>query len=141
GMGLILGAMPRLATIAWLDRAFVWPLSYTGVLATGLALFPLLACIEWEWLIPLASCTLWLGILWLALAGKSRDAGFFTAFQVAVLAAVLLGVTDWLGGQDWVDRALDRLIALHGLQVYGLALAALSVGWMVVRRLTRHESR
>ncbi len=138
---LILLRVSRRPDWAWLERAYVDPLAAAGLLGTGLAVLTLPFAVEWDWLWQSAGCALWLSALWLLLAWTGQKPGLFTAFQSALTAAVVFGITAWLGEQAWVGQQFDNLFYLGSLQTYVLGGAILSLGCIAVRRLLRKSER
>src|SRR5262249_27534093 len=78
---------------AWATSLFELPLSHSA-LVSSLLVVPLLGLtgqVE-----SVAWGSLWLAGIWLMAAWVDRRPGLFTAFQMALVAAVLAGVTAWL---------------------------------------------
>jgi hypothetical protein len=79
----------------------------------------------------------WLGAVWLILAWAERSAAWFTGFQAAVSAAVLLAVSAWLDSQPWLADSPFGRTDPRALQAYGLGLGLLGLAWVAARALAR----
>ena len=87
---------------------------------------------------PLAIHWFWLSAIWLGLALADFWPPLFAAFQLALTAAVWFSVGAWLETRDWFLAAESRRLDPWVLQIEGIAISILSLGWIVVRRaLTR----
>jgi len=120
---------------------FVIPFFQCGMTFSFLALWPLLGSLAWDWLFVTTLCSLWLASLWLAIAWHRLWPGLFGAVQAALTLAVLLGVSSWLHGQEWVGAKASLLLHSHSLQSYGLGLAGLSLVWALARLGLRKNPR
>ena len=118
-------------------EVFVVPFRHSGMATSLLALWPLLVGLEWTWLPASAFGSLWLAVLWLALAWNRIWPALFAACQAAATLAVLLVVSAWLHGQEWVGAEARGLLHHRSLQAYGLGLAGLGLGWILVRGALR----
>src|SRR5262249_52359646 len=80
----------------------------------------------------------WLAALWLTLACKEQRPGLFAAFQVALMLAVLYGVTDWLKAQPWLhNEGIVGFFDPRSLHVYGIGLAVLGLLFVLARLALR----
>jgi hypothetical protein len=94
-----------------------------SLLAVPFALWP-----EQGQMIPLAEYAFWLAGLWLALAIVERRPEWFTAFEAALTAAVLFGVSAWLDKQPWVvGHYPGGWFDPRSLQAYGIGLGVLGL--------------
>lgn len=116
-----------------LRRVLAGPLRDSGLLVTALAVPPLLLALGPGEIGTAAALAGWLAGLWLVVAWAERWPVLFSLGQGALAAAILLGVTRWLLGRDWVADNLAGLADPRSLQAYGAALAAFSLGWMAFR--------
>ena len=91
----------------------------TSLLAVPFLLVPGLAALV------LAGYALWLAVLWLAVAVLQRSPAWFSAFKIAVSAAVLFAVGAMVPKGEFYDP--------YCLQAYGVGLAALGLGWIIAR--------
>jgi hypothetical protein len=117
------------------------PLVQCGFLATASAAFLLPFGLGWGALGAAALYAGWLAALWLLVSGERRLPELFSLGQVVVAIAVLLGVSSWLEGREWVARSIDGLADPRSLHAYGIALAGVSLVWMAARHgLRRNEA-
>jgi hypothetical protein len=144
---LMLGAV---LLLAWTRRdtttdtpndAFGIPLCHAALASSLLVVLPLPWAAAWEWMTPYALCTAWLAGLWLVMAWRERWPRLFTAFQIALSAAVVLGAAAWLEQQPWFQLADRNLYDPRSLHAFGLALAALNLLWLAARLGLRSNSR
>lgn len=111
-------------------RVFGWPLT-VAALFSSVALAPLLIFGGWMNVGQMAGRMLWLAGIWLALSLAKRWAGLFTAFQAALTVGVVCCVAAYFDAQalpshsSWFDP--------HALQAQGVALALLSLVWLLLR--------
>jgi hypothetical protein len=112
---------------------FAGPLLWSVQLSSVMAV-PLLFTAGHDLAPVRASYSAVLALLWLAVAWLAWSPGWFTAFQAALSATVLFGVSVWIERQPW--GPLDG----RALQAYGIGLALLGLGWAVARPISaRHE--
>jgi hypothetical protein len=150
-LGLLFHATGMLAACLLLERrapafpmrdpTFVQPMRRSALAASVLVAFLLGFVVSWEWMLPAACCAAWLAGLWLVMAWRGRSAVGFTAFQVALSVAVILGASAWLQQQAWFEVAGRPIEHPRSLHVYGLALAALNLAWLTARHLLRTNLR
>ncbi len=110
--------------------------SYIGWNLLGIAPFwalqtPLFAAPQTT--LALAGCLLWLAAIWLLLAWMHRSRDILMAGQCLLTLATAVAATAWLQTQSWVTDLPRDLLDVRSLQTYGIALALLSLGWIVVR--------
>ncbi|MCI0461466.1 MAG: hypothetical protein L0Z62_31330 [Gemmataceae bacterium] len=113
-----------------LDIDFVVPLDRSALVSSLLAV-PLVMGLMPGSLGASAGHALWLAALWLVIAWRERWPALFAAFQVALGAAVVLALAAWRGLPESIGATLEEL------QVYGIGVAVLMLGWVIVRRLLR----
>lgn len=89
--------------------------------------------VDWDWLLPLAGVTAWLGGLWLTLAALDRRCSLLAAAQTALSVAMLFLVANVLARQPWVNQVED-LVDPRSLLAFGTGLAALCLIWEAARR-------
>ncbi|QEH34675.1 hypothetical protein OJF2_32160 [Aquisphaera giovannonii] len=98
-----------------------------------------LASLGWLWLLagtPMSSMAghaAWLAIVWLGLGWRKESPAMFAAFQASLAAAVACGTGVFLEGREWF-RGGPSWLDPRSLQALGIALAALGLGWIAVRR-------
>lgn len=128
GASLLLRARGAAATNggSTVEADVVIPLGRSALLSSFLAV-PLLLGPDRASFGALAGHALWLAALWLVMAWRERWPILFAGFQAALAAAVVLAGAVWRG----VPASLEDL------QVQGIGLAALSLVWVVVRRVLR----
>jgi hypothetical protein len=138
---LALGAATRRVAPAahLLRRLLAEPLGQSGLLATAGAAGLLPFALELGTMGAAALYGGWLAALWLVVAWSRRQPQLFSLGQAALASAVVLGVTWWLEGRDWVAGHPDGLGDPRSLQAYGIALAAFSLAWMAVRAGLRRD--
>ena len=90
----------------------------------------------WDWQsVPLVAFRLfWLAAIFLGLTWLRREAWLFTTFQVLLTCAVLVTVKVFLRQFAWYARLPHGTLHPWSLQIYGIALLLLSLGWLAVRR-------
>ncbi len=81
----------------------------------------------------IAGHALWLAGCWLVLALLAGSAALFTAFQIALTASVLFGVVAVVRHQKWAGDLRLAWLDPWSLQAQGIALALLSLAWMILR--------
>ncbi|MBL8792264.1 MAG: hypothetical protein JNM56_00010, partial [Planctomycetia bacterium] len=119
---------------------FAEPLAQSAIL-TSIVSVGFLALPERGAMLRYTLSVTWLAACWLVVALMQRWAKLFAAFQAALSVAVLYGVTAWLEGQPWVtDYYPQGLWDPRSLQAFGLGLAVLSLGWVVVRLVLRSKT-
>jgi hypothetical protein len=107
----------------------------TALLAVPFALWP-----EGGQMIPLAEYASWLAGLLLVLAVVERRSELFTAFEAAMTATVLFGVSAWLDKQPWVvGQYPGGWFDLRSLQAYGLGLGGLGLLGVLCRLALRPQ--
>lgn len=111
-------------------RIFGWPLTAAALIAS-VAVAPLLLVGGWMTVGQLAARMFWLCAIWLALSVAKRQVLLFAAFQVALTLAVLCSVATYFDSTALPSRSswLDP----HALQAQGVALALLSLSWLLLR--------
>jgi hypothetical protein len=85
----------------------------------------------------LATRLLGLAVIWLALAWRLASPALFAAFQGALTGSVVFAVASALVRQGWYARSPWPWLDPQMLQAQGLALGALALAWIGVRRLVR----
>ncbi len=103
-----------------------------ALMASLLAILPLLSGLGWDWLGTGCICTFWIAAIWVAIAWREVWPGWFAAAQAAVCAGTLLGLSEWLWYQSWVATPRD-LSTLWSVQTYLLGLGALGLIWEALR--------
>jgi hypothetical protein len=91
----------------------------------------------WQNTAAMSGCLFWLGAIWILLAWIHRKSALFIAGQAVLIAASVLGTLSWLEWQQWIVNLPDDLISPRNLQVFGIGLGLLSLGWMAVRIASR----
>ncbi len=139
-LGLLAGLVLRTRDIsATRQRVYARPLLHSALAATVLAVPPALAGGAGQ-MVVLAGGLAWLAVLWRVAAWAEGSALWFTAYQLALMAAVLDGVTAWLEGRSWlIDNSPGGLLDPRSLQAYAGGLAVLCLAWAAVRVLLRRE--
>jgi hypothetical protein len=145
-------SLPHPTVAAWLSHAtlvlaasLLWrtggtsreifsrPLQQSALASSVIAL-PWLFLAAWPDMATLCAYLGWLSLVWLVLAWRWQQPVLFAAFQSALTGTVLLGVTAWLENQSWVVGHWPQGLAdPRSLQAYGIALALLSLAWLLVR--------
>ncbi|MCE5268170.1 MAG: hypothetical protein LLG00_09825 [Planctomycetaceae bacterium] len=115
-----------------MHRVFSTPLGDSAVLSSLLTL-PVLPNVSWPNTWSLALCLYWLAAIWLAIGWRRRNAFLFGAHQIMLAAATGVATTAWLKSQTWMAGGVQGFWHPHSLQAYGVALAALSLAWVVAR--------
>jgi hypothetical protein len=136
------GAVGVLLSLRWNKNL----LSYLGWNLLAIAPFWLLKAIPLEDVnhaFALAGCLLWASGAWFALAWRHRSAAMLAFQQILLYVAGLSAVFGLLVQQGWLafDKLPDDLFKAYNLQAFGVALAAISLGWMVVRLMTQKQER
>jgi hypothetical protein len=140
---ILLAGLPLRAFAAkdsWTERLYGRPLPWLALTSSLLA--P--ACLAVEGCSQfghLAADTAWVAAIWLGLALLTESAPLFSAFQAAVSGSVLFGITAWLQTRPWVHELPGDLLDPRSLQAFGVGLAALGIGWLVVRLIFRKSQR
>ena len=120
---------------------FSGPLRDTALITSFLALFPLALNIDWTTLSACCLYTLWLGAIWLVVSWSEVWPILFAAYQLALAGAMLLGITSWLHGREWVGDDPAMLVHTWSLQTYGVGLACFSLFWVFIRRNLARQGR
>jgi hypothetical protein len=124
------------------ERAFEMPLSWTALAISLACPLTLCAALGWDWLWQGAALLAGLGAVFLGLAWQRRDAVLVALFQAALAAAVVLGATWMLLDTPWFAPNVARLLGdIRSWQIYGTALGALSLCWVLARFALRRSSR
>ncbi len=123
------------------NRVFLIPMRDAAIVASVVAWASLLVSSEWSWIAANAWCAGWLAGLWLVLAWQRRSPAWFTAFQLALVATVVLAGSAWLEEQAWFEKAGRAVYDPRCLHVYGLCLAGLNLLWLAVRWTRRYTVR
>ncbi len=100
----------------------------TSLVASGLALIAFVDVVAWATLPVCTAYMLWMAAIWLAFAWRAHWPALFAAFQMAVTAAVVLGLTAWLHDRHWLANDLWTW------QAYALGLGILSFALVILRR-------
>ncbi|HYW78585.1 MAG TPA: hypothetical protein VE890_03375, partial [Thermoguttaceae bacterium] len=114
------------------------PVGDTGLLSSALVLL-VLPRISWASTLSLAGCLLWLAALWLIVSWQHRDARLFAAHQAMLALAALVATTAWLENRPDGFVFPGGLLNAGNLQLYGIALALLSLLWASVRIVARRS--
>lgn len=114
-------------------RAFADPLGYAGLASSGLAIPFWLYAMPSESSASIATYTLWLALIWLALSFLHRMAGLFTASQFMTAISALLAVSAYVDSTDWYATLTNRYLDPWVLELYGIALSVLCLGWIGLR--------
>jgi hypothetical protein len=122
------------------QRVFGTPLRWAALVASGLAVPPLFFPAPGLGFVY-ATLAVWLGCVWLGFTLLWRQIGAFAAFQGAITLAALLTAFGWIERQSWWTTTSLHLQDPRALHAFGLALAVLSVGWIVARRAVRSSVR
>ena len=135
-----MGQTPASEAIAGeLRRVFSTPLGDTAVLSSLLTL-PVLPFVSWPSTESLAGCLYWLAAIWLAIGWRRRSVVLFAAHQLMLAPATGVATTAWLKHQSWVASLPRDLWHPYSLQAYGIALAVLSLLWIVARIALRGDA-
>lgn len=117
-------------------RVFAQPLVQSGLLSSAMALAVAVA-MPGKDVLWLAECLFVLSAIWLGEAWMERWPSLLSAAQAVLTGAVVLAATAWLERHPW-DAALGvDLTDPRSLQLYGLALGLLTLGWLGVRLVLR----
>lgn len=108
------------------DRVFVAPLVQAGLLSSVLALVQTFVA-DWPTGWASSECLFWSAGLWLWLALWRRSQAVFGVFEAVLCAAVVYGTRAWLASQSWAMQDIRTL------QIYGIALAGLTLVWTLLR--------
>jgi hypothetical protein len=120
---------------------FTIPLGQSALVPLVLALPMLLVQIEPGEMRLRGLYAAWLAALWLAQTLVERRRSLFPVFQATLSGAVLFGVASILVRQEWVVDDYPRgLLDVRSLQIFGLALAGLSLCCGVVRLALRAKT-
>ena len=107
------------------------PLNAAALITSFLAIWALLFSASWEPTAMLAQDVFWLAAVWLVLLWLNRTRELFTAFQVALTIGLIVAIKASLQQYDWYTYHGS----LHpwSLQIQGIALLLLSLGWIALR--------
>ena len=115
-----------------LHRIFLEPISQSAGLSSAFAL-PLLFVNSWEHMLTLSLCLFWLSAIWLVVAAVNRLPALITGAQAVMCLASVAAATKWLQECSWNIEGHVDLTDLRTWQVYGLALALLTLLWTITR--------
>ncbi len=118
---------------------FVEPLSGWALLASMSGVLVILMRATISGVTPAADHTAWLAGVWLIVSWTNGWPGLFTAFQAAITIALGLAVDGQLRDREWYRAAPKGWLHPWSLQVQGVALATLSIGWLGVRTLLQRS--
>jgi hypothetical protein len=105
------------------------PLLQAGLITTVIAASLLVVgSAELSWNI-LAAALIWLAVVWLTLSSVSPWQQLFTAFQIAMIAALFCVVTAQLESRSWYAAATRPWIDPWFLQTQGVAFALFCLAW------------
>lgn len=113
------------------SEVLIQPLDRATLLATFLAV-PFLVMAKRDEMLQFMMLSSSLAALWLAMSLQRRWAWLFACFQAALAVSALFGVTAWLVTEPWLVYPAG-LLDPRSLQAYGIALAGLSLFWVVAR--------
>jgi len=150
-VALLIHATAALAASLWINAfasrldedfgvVFGQPLGGAARLSSALVV-PVLAVVGGT-AMEVAGVLGWLAVLWLVMAWTDRDRIVLQLHQAVLAAATLAAALAWMQHAGWrPDLLPDPLDAagIAALQLYGIALAGLSLVWVVARiALRRH---
>ncbi len=121
-------------------RLFVNPLRATARVSAGLAVLFLVFPPPGHaslW----AAFAVWLAALWFGVVWVWREAGVFSAAQVALAGAAVLAGFGWVERQEWSATTTQGVRDPRALRAVGTALGFLGAAWVVARRLVRGSPR
>jgi hypothetical protein len=95
----------------------------------------------WQWDFALFGCLLWTAAIWFWLAWQHRNQLMFTLQQIVLMLSGLAGVYAWLAYRGWIGEARFDWLKAYNLQAFGAVLAAISLGWLIVRIAGRTSER
>ncbi len=131
----------RRPQLSWVVSSFATPLLDTALIVSFASLLPIFAAIDWDTLpFCFASCMV-LAILWSIIAWAQGWPVLFACSQAAVALAVVLGTTQLLRDQEWVQWNPQGLVHVWSIQFYGVGLAATCLFWSMVRLCARRLPR
>jgi hypothetical protein len=123
------------------NRVFLIPMRDAAIVASVVAWASVLESLEWSSIAVTAWCAGWLAGLWLVVAWQRRSPAWFSAFQLAVVGAVVLAGSAGLEEQAWFGATGRAVYHPRSLHVYGLCLAGLNLLWLGVRWARRYSVR
>ncbi|MEP7340138.1 MAG: hypothetical protein ABI977_20560, partial [Acidobacteriota bacterium] len=118
-------------------RNFAWPLTYAA-LFSSVAVAPFLLFGGWMNVGQMSSRMLWLAGIWLALSVMKTWPKLFTAFQAALSIGVVCGVAAIFDSRALPSQS--SWLNPHLLQAEGIALALLSLTWLMLRIAVRRST-
>jgi hypothetical protein len=119
-------------------RALIW----SAVVTSAAAAIWLVTTVRSAPAHALAIHLAWLGAVWVTLAVLSASPAIFTASQVALVLAIIFGVTADVESQEWYAAARYPWLDPWFLAIAGIALAAYCILFGIVRWLIgRAEAR
>jgi len=120
-------------------RVYTQPLGEIA-LATSTMAIPAIFLSSWDETVWMAGCLGWLAAIWLVIAWTNRWPAMFAAAQAALTVTTLTAATAWIQQHPWnVGKPVD-LADPRVLQIYGIGLAALTLGWLAARILLRRNT-
>lgn len=130
------------ATLESLDGLILGPLAGSGLVSSAAALLGILWLMRaWDKALPTALDLYWLSALWLIVGWARWHQLAFRAGQTCLMPATIMATTAWLAEQSWVNGNVHRLLDPWSLQAYGVALALVSLVWMISRVALQHSVR
>ncbi|HEX8772894.1 MAG TPA: hypothetical protein VF735_04765 [Pyrinomonadaceae bacterium] len=114
-------------------NVFTRPLNLTALASSVLFLLLLLQARRSEPTAMIAARLYWLSAVWLLLLWLNRVRLLFTAFQIALTAAVLLSVKLYMQGFEWYAYLPNAWLHPWSLQVQASVLVLLSLVWIALR--------
>ena len=109
------------------------PLNYSALVSSFLAIVALVQADAFEITAMQAERVFWISAIWLVLLWLNRRWSLFTAFQIALVCAVVLSVKAMLQQYEWYAYQPHAFLHPWGLQIQGTALVLLSLAWIAVR--------
>ena len=115
------------------QKALSRPLNISALLTSVIAIPTLMVGALWEPTAMLAQDLFWLAGVWLVMLWLDRNRSLFMAFQIALTVALVVAAKASLQQYDWYTWHGS----LHpwSLQIQGIALLLLSLGWVALRFL------
>lgn len=112
---------------------FAKPLNYAALVTVVLGVIALFQANTWEVTAMQAQRVFWIAAVLLLLLWLNRKRILFNAFQIALLAAVVLSVKAALQQFEWYAYVPLTFLHPSALQIYGTVLALFCLAWVGLR--------
>ncbi|MGD0381948.1 MAG: hypothetical protein ABSA77_00405 [Thermoguttaceae bacterium] len=133
----VYGMVSVFLSVRWRQAAILSYLGWNLLAVAPMWLIRSPAFDVWQSTAAMSGCLFWLGAIWILLAWIHRKSGLFIAGQAVLSAASFLASLSWLEWRQLIVSLPGDLISPRNLQVFGIALGLLSLGWMAVRIASR----